>query len=948
MILVRQLFNPRAWAYGLFWSWNLIFLAFMLLGFAPLILPELLTAVRAGEVPEAFLITGLALTMIPVVAVVLGLTILRREPGRLFALGYGVEGPLMLLLALRFFLVRDLTPVVAVMLTIAGLGLLTYLWELLDKNMHAHERAPLLAYPRGLGLTLLLMTGLYVGLWIAFYAVPLSVFVPSNLGQILSDSWRSLTEGGWRWLPFTVLGITLFFYSATLFVVMPVAIPILYLRAWQRGMRRLIAAQGWPSELRTFALNLGVLAASAALIAITLPQPQHAAFQLLQRKPANRAEAQALLDQQETIRAGLVNAYLAPLRYMSAVGEVMHVRDIYHEIGFTPEQADGVRRFYEVVARPVLYEPVQPRQEDNWALVEEPNEAARLYQEFFDEPLIEGEREMVTRAARSSWSPDQARTAWQAVDDREIHLLRQEVTVAEHGDWAEVELYEVYQNQTSFPQEVVYYFSLPESAVVTGVWLGNSADRDTRFTYHVAPRGAAQAVYQSQFRRNLDPALVEQIGPCQYRLRVFPVSPQQRDWESDEFRSRLTPGPEMHMWLTYRVLASGSTWPLPRLAEKRNVYWDTASIRLVNGQPMVIGADAWLPVSAPTTSPTTPTAHRVDFGNGQSVVAYPVTAETLPAIPNDLRLAVVLDRSLSMAGHAEDVKAALARLRELNLAVEVYLTSSAYHGEAPTRMALAEVKADSLVYLGGQNAAELLQQYEALQAGEDYDAILVLTDGSGYELGPSAAPTPTAAGAPVWMIHLGEEFPLGYDDATLETIQASGGGAAGSVDEALIRLMAARGSAELRADVMDGYVWQTIATEAAAHVPVDEAFAPLAARQLILSTLPNPRRAAERLEALDALHALAREASIVTPYSSMIVLVTEQQEALLKQAETRQDRFDREYEEVGETSPFTVTGVPEPEEWLLLTLAMALLVFYIVRSRRQRAPLARAVKSNGQ
>ncbi|MBK6431149.1 hypothetical protein [Candidatus Amarolinea dominans] len=82
-------------------------------------------------------------------------------------------------------------------------------------------------------------------------------------------------------------------------------------------------------------------------------------------------------------------------------------------------------------------------------------------------------------------------SAWQAVDDREVRLLRQEVTVTPQGDWAEIELIEVYQNVTALRQEVVYYFSLPESAVVTGLWLGPSADREHRFAYRISPRGAA-------------------------------------------------------------------------------------------------------------------------------------------------------------------------------------------------------------------------------------------------------------------------------------------------------------------------------------------------------------------------------------------------------------------------------------------------------------------------
>jgi hypothetical protein len=68
----------------------------------------------------------------------------------------------------------------------------------------------------------------------------------------------------------------------------------------------------------------------------------------------------------------------------------------------------------------------------------------------------------------------------------------------------------------------------------------------------------------------------------------------------------------------------------------------------------------------------------------------------------------------------------------------------------------------------------------------------------------------------------------------------------------------------------------------------------------------------------------------------MIVLVDTFQEELLRRLEARDDRFSREVEEVGETtpqSPFSVTGVPEPEEWLLLALGAAMLIWF-VRTRR--------------
>jgi hypothetical protein len=91
-----------------------------------------------------------------------------------------------------------------------------------------------------------------------------------------------------------------------------------------------------------------------------------------------------------------------------------------------------------------------------------------------------------------------------------------------------------------------------------------------------------------------------------------------------------------------------------------------------------------------------------------------------------------------------------------------------------------------------------------------------------------------------------------------------------------------------------------------------------------------------QLATLDQLHALAREYSIVTPYSSMIVLVNNRQQNLLDNIELQDDRFEREYEPIQNTVPATqmpLTGVPEPEEWLLIGLAVAMLLWYANQQR---------------
>ncbi|NJK27929.1 MAG: TIGR02921 family PEP-CTERM protein [Coleofasciculaceae cyanobacterium SM2_3_26] len=138
-------------------------------------------------------------------------------------------------------------------------------------------------------------------------------------------------------------------------------------------------------------------------------------------------------------------------------------------------------------------------------------------------PLQRAERKAVRHALKSTALLDQAKAGLANIEEERVWLRQQQVNVQPQGDWAKVELYEVYENKTEDVEEIFYYFSLPESAVITGLWLGDTANRDTRFEYVISPRGAAQKVYNDQVQRTrpVDPALLEQVGPQQYRLRAF-------------------------------------------------------------------------------------------------------------------------------------------------------------------------------------------------------------------------------------------------------------------------------------------------------------------------------------------------------------------------------------------------------------------------------------------
>jgi putative PEP-CTERM system integral membrane protein len=794
----------------------------------------------------------------------------------------------------------------------------------------------------------------------------------ANLPRVLRDlgeSTISMFGNAPLMLPFSVLGFLLLAYTATLFILAPIAVPYLSLRAWLKSLSQLVERLGW---LKPALIAGGMAAASLGLFFLANQQPQRQVFAMLDQPPATLAEAQSLLDRSDSIRKGLLNAYLAPFRYISAEGEVVHVSDIYANTFRMPwERAYSVQRLYETFASPLLYKPVHApsstRLQDNRALIEEPQEAARLYQNFFDTPITVAELDTIVRSVRTTWSGDQAESAWQAVDDREVHLQRQEISLHEHGDWAEIELYEAYQNRTADQQEVVYYFNLPESAVLTGVWLGNSPDKSQAFSYQVAPRGAAQAVYREQTRIMKDPALLEQIGPRQYRLRVFPIPPLRITYNERTARSTVEEAPSLHLWLSWREMASGDAWPMPQLAFLRNVYWDDQTIRLQDGQPLQAGADDWLPASLPVSTPTPPqAAHRVDLPNGTSVLAVPASLSETPTLPDGVRIAVVIDRSYSMQQHAGHVAASLEQLRNitgLEQPVDVYLTASPYRGEDPSLVPLDALNEQELLYFGGQNAAQLLAQFDALRSSErserPYDAVLVLTDSTGYELGASEALPPDTS-APIWVVHAGGAIPLGYDDQTLQAIQSSGGGVAASLDEALERIAVSINAESATShpenpivDQVDGYQWVVLPTgqaEAASNAypqiqvhSSSDPFAALAARRLVLAEMQRQRGTINQVDTLDAIHALALEHPMVTPYSSMIVLVDAQQQAMLDRLSQQSDRYAREFEALGETTPGTpppLVGVPEPHEWLLLGLAAALLI-YLAYTRRERLQLVK-------
>jgi putative PEP-CTERM system integral membrane protein len=912
----------------IFWLWNLTFLCTVYFGILPGLAIPLIQATLEGIIPIEFTLAVTGAIAIPTVCTGIGMK-LRKHPLQLIRLFYGVEAPLFILCLVRLFMLREMTAASNLMVGTALLAMAAFALELFYGYAKRDRK---LAGLQLAAHSLMLLMGLYLGALLLFYVVPFTVFfatyligvdwVEAIINIFQYDPWSAL----W-WIPLSFL---LWLFSATLFIAMPSALATFYIYSGYQIIQQFTAQYGRKRAL----FGAGVVVTAWMVLFLSFQQqPQVPAFKRLENPPSTDREQQELLAKSDSIRQGLLNAYLLSYRYLSTHEDNNHIRFMYQDLlGIEESTAQVLQNWYNGLMSPFLYQGSRSDIE----------KAATLYEQFFDTPIQKGEAKTILHAVQSTFNQEEAKAGLLNINEQRVLLTQQEITVTERGDWADVELYEVYENQTPQDEEVFYYFSLPESAVLTGVWLNETADRSDRYVFQISPRGAAQQVYNDQVRRNIDPALLEQVGPRQYRLRVFPVPARLTSWDNPQ-RQR-EEQPKQHLWLTYKVMQSPQGWAMPQLAEKRNVFWNRKTQRQYNGETVKRLGDAWMPEFLPATNPPPGTAHQVTLPGDYQISAQPLTDSDY-VLPQGKRIAVILDRSYSMRSHGKEVTETVNWLKQNGFAdnrfdnndADIYLTASP--GAIPLRLDhIGELHPAKITYYGSLNYRQMLQQFQELQGDTTYDAVALISDRGSYELAKDS-PDLLSLSSPLWMVHLGG-LPRAYDDGTLQAIQGSGGGVSTDLEAVLQRIATTAKLGPSTVSVVDGYRWvvekpakadlatlpQKLAT---ATVPDKAGLEALGARQLILGL--SKQMDAASIADLDAIHAIAKHYEIVSPYSSAIVLVNEDQKRQLKEAESRSDRFNREIEDgkeqLQQPEDMMSVPVPEPHQWVGMIGATGLLIF---------------------
>ncbi len=823
----------------LFWIWNLVFLSFGLFGALPY-------ALSAGDWGLALPV--LVLSLVPFVALALGF---RRGPTERVRLLYGFEAPLVAIAALRFFAVQEVSLAVGLSFGALALCAAAQLWTVL--------RAP----PRNLVLhTASLAVGAWVALMASLYALPLGWM---TLEGFFAFEWfgevsRAIIQSQGAAAVGFAAGVALFLATATLWLAAPFALSALL----YQGFHRAYSAAG-RARLVTVGLTVGLLTAGFTLSA---QQDPGATLKLAEDQSPEQLDDRMDPDLQEA----LVDIYTADRRYFGVVGREGLLGDLYAKAFKIEEETQkALLKVHDALAAPFLYGGAEPSTDRR--------RAAEAFREVFDGDIARRPEAIDVRRRAGGW-----RGRGFNAHPSNVRLEAQALTVEPHGGWAQVELRETYLNMTRFPQEVRYDFSLPANAVATGLWLG-TPEAPRHFVGAVSPRGAARKVYEAQVRRSLDPALLEQLGPRQYRLRVFPV-PACFQKPCAEHAKRMV------MTLRYVTLPEAGRWPLPRLIDRRNVHWTPASRRTLAERDFE--AEAWMPAG-----PEAPERSRVEARVGDHrVVGEPV--ESQPA-PEGRRIAVIVDRSWSMRAHRESLEAALLRLSEID-GVRAFTTAAPASGLQPRESAPAAVDLEAFPAVGRISLPEMLAQ-----APGSWDAVLVLTDGSGLETLPPQPPMGGAQG-PLWLVHLDGDLPAAYPDSIHDRLRRAGG-VTTSVDEALACIV--------QPDRFGGMRWRIEADPAPVDAP--PGLAALAAAQVV--------REHARAEApLADLHALAKAHNLVSPWSSLIVLVNEAQWKQLAEAEAQSDAFERKPTPASglESTPFGLSGTPEPATWALILLALGL------------------------
>jgi len=529
-------------------------------------------------------------------------------------------------------------------------------------------------------------------------------------------------------------------------------------------------------------------------------------------------------------------------------------------------------------------------------------------------PLVfQGERDTSATLAGNfqyifGYSPYDIKKPEPTKEPQNVLLTYRKVTVSSeaNGMLAKIAVEEEYDNVTYQQQEVIYEFTLAPDVAFIDLALGPNLE----FPGIIAPKGAAQRTYERELQRRRDPALLEQTGPRQYRLRVFPI-PAKNDWTT-------LSGKRQKVSYTYVASLTPDGFPLPRVTRKTNVFTNSSTrLTMLSGtkEDKIKEDDAWIPL-AKTSTPDICKNPPDDVTVAAGDTTAKITALTkLPdvkktacgsanealAVIKSAKVALMFDVSSAQKEKtsAQEAKTLLGKNKKFlsDNTVELYK----FNDRASDKLTLNENNLDDAFNFAYFGKTDLIGALSAFK--ESYDAIFVISDSSDTLRGTGAFPF--AQSTRVYLVH--PKAPP-YSMEVASRLLQSQSDAPATLEEAL-RLYAVSRSAAPSYDNNQLFT--------SPYITVRFSSAPVLLQSSsgdinLPSPFPKKNNTAAayinsymlrailsqsiydvtgNIAILDKLNEFAVNAPLVTPYSSLLSLVNEQQEKLLEEFKKQYNRY---------------------------------------------------------
>lgn len=574
-----------------------------------------------------------------------------------------------------------------------------------------------------------------------------------------------------------------------------------------------------------------------------------------------------------------------------------YLKDAYTYLGFSNLTADAIQGAFMTVAYPFVYQgslDTNQKVYDNYLYVFGKSIYQDQYYNYYQPTYDYNAVNLV------------GRTVYAKTDYN--HLL------------ATVTFEDEFKNTTYQNQEVIYEFSLPADSVVTGLKLGANLE----FDGVIAPKNAAVQTYETELRKRRDPAILEQTGPNQYRLRVFPIPPQNDVTTLN--------GRDQKIQIRYITVLTNNGYSLPIFSKEQNLNVSGAIVRLYvdgnqTGKSSVNDTFIYDPsldksIKNLCLDKSVITSHG-QFGSADIYLIPNTTTAgsensscgsnglNLTKLAKDMKIAVLFDVSNVEAG--KDVlqqriknvqeSAALTTISGDKLAknnsIDIYkfndLLSKPIELSVNNESKDLDFTLNSLNYFGTSDPEKAIYQLKG-----SYDFAIVIT--AGIKDSPFKQLLSLKKNFPVYIVHE-EKIPPYTTKTTAEMMQSDGNTFTNFNDAfnyAILNKL--KENKDTKEFITPGEFYSyylpkqnglfDIQNVSLVNFDINDPLLLLFARKYI--DVKISRKSGDlnqQIDFLDQITAFAQKNSIVTPYSSFIALVNEQQKSLLESLSLNLDRY---------------------------------------------------------